>query len=743
MSREIAAASGLVVGATGQPDNVHQGFWYDDGPAPMLESDHTDRVAAYAVHLGRVAPPRAHECLQREARGWAATERGDLTVALDALDGWSASSAERALGGAVVARLGEAAALRRAVDQSDLVLPVLRAAARHGPGRLMEVAAKLGAHASRMDDAVEMLLAFAPGAEVARSLARGAVAAMVHPWDDDGLEHESLAALPVQAAFVEVRSLLEICDAIEPAWARVAANGCADCRDAAVLSLATAAEMAYARARDPDAVLRCLRERRRSRLAHRVALRLAARFTLPASRRASSVQRGKPDSAPWSLGWLEEAPEPSLVAVRELRRMLERRPDLAREPDALAALARHLPRPPHPADLPTAAPPFEALGALHLYLEGLEPLLQRWCEPRVAPTAWKPGPWELHHHRRTMTVWRRRLERAAQRSSEESRAAVEWLGALGDVPALERLDRRMGGTAAKVSEALGRARAVAAQVAGGPMVASPTSAGAVDPDPALRRPALSGIRAALAGDAADELESALELLWLVDPPEHGWMLLEAALAAGLPAGAIEGFVCRLLRERGGAWIALAPPDLLVEAWQVPALRDDLVAALVLAPDPWGPLWHRIEQAARSASPPRCVAGLFERWVDAGVGVDRVRLLSSSGLPLVRRAMSAIRRTGGATSWTKAYRALPDHLSAAMALADLESAWRAGGGPGLTAPAAEAIAAAAGAMTWVEPVHATSKLWLDAAVARASAPDVKRPTKENAPAIEAAPMDAGL
>ena len=135
--------------------------------------------------------------------------------------------------------------------------------------------------------------------------------------------------------------------------------------------------------------------------------------------------------------------------------------------------------------------------------------------------------------------------------------------------------------------------------------------------------------------------------------------------------------------------------------------------------PWGgraPLWSKIEALAQAAIPPRSVAGLFDRWVASAIAADKTRFLGRVDLSMVRRAMKATRRAADAAQWMKAYRALPDLLSLSAALSDLEGAWRAGGGPGLTAPTPEAIASAAAAASWDSRLEPSAKAWLDASLA---------------------------
>ena len=595
MCREIADASRLPLASSGEPANVHGGFWYDDGVVAFAHGADTEALAAYCERFGRPLVDGVREAAQ-EARGWDALERCDAAGAIEALAGWPESPAEVELGDGIVSLLGEAAAQTQAAIAWSWCCQCCGQRPDAEPARSWQRQA-LGMHDSRMDDAVAKLAGLSPGADTARALARGARLAMVHPWDDDGLEHESLAALSEQAPFIDPRSLLEVCDEIQPAWDRVAANGCSDCRDQAVARLARAAEQVRARPRSrrgaplsPRSTPR--RDRAPDCAAPRRAVTLPRRGMKPAADAAGALP------LPWSLTWLEEAPEASATAVGVIDKLLDHRPVLARGPDALAALLRHRARRERLARLPTADAPFEAIGALHLHLDDLGGLLERWSVPRAAPSAWKPSAWELYHLRRHATPWRLRLERAARRDSAEGRAAIDRLGLLGDEAALERLwlllaDRRGGeGSMAAVASAQRRAGAVVLQLRGSDdhARAAPVDMAwdATSLDPSFVRRALSIVRAALAGPDLSRatpdlqpaaLEGALELLWIRDEPEQAWTTMEAILAAGPSDGPLVRYLSRVLRERSASWISSVPAELVVDAWQVPALRDDLCAAI--------------------------------------------------------------------------------------------------------------------------------------------------------------------
>jgi hypothetical protein len=292
---------------------------------------------------------------------------------------------------------------------------------------------------------------------------------------------------------------------------------------------------------------------------------------------------------------------------------------------------------------------------------------------------------------------------------------------------------------------MARAAAVQAQLAGDDVAAcmpAQMSWAATAIDPALSRRALARVTASVGVDRsfadsaqpleAFDLERALGVVWQTAEGDRGWLFVEAALASGSPPEPVVRHVGRILLEQSRTWLATVCPELLIEIWQLPSLRDPLCTALFNADlDPCGPLWTRIENAARSDARKRSIAGLFDRLVGARAAADRARFLAHTAAPMVRRAIMATRRSADAKAWLNAYRALPDLASAAIALADLESAWRTGG-PAMTSPDPEQLATASAAASWTIGVQPSTKSWLETALATERARTTAETAKATSP-----------
>ncbi len=427
LCRAIAREAGIPLADAGSAGRIHPGFWYDDGAEPFGEGAAGDRaVAELCASLGR--PVVSSPDLEREARLWLFRREGDADAVAAALGPGFSRPFEVEAEDWLVDRLGEPEALRRCARDVRLAPALLRRASRRGPAALLAALGRLDTVTGDAWSAAADLLA---GVSDATGLLRRLVVVArrqcgrTADFDDHGMEHGTLWTVPSLAEHAPVAEILDAVERLEQVWQHVVreAPECADCVSGAMRRLAASCEVSYAREPDPTAIVRCLSEPGRSEAALRLALHVAAVFPLPRSARA----RGAP---PWGLRAYEGVPEGCPAAVRALRALRERRPGLARSVDYAAALLRQggergeLLRPgepPHP-----EAAPFEAIADLALHLPALAArVLEPWS---VEPTE-RPGPWELFHHRRHDTPWRRQVRQHGAGTREATRA---WAALLGE-----------------------------------------------------------------------------------------------------------------------------------------------------------------------------------------------------------------------------------------------------------------------------------------------------------------------
>jgi hypothetical protein len=430
LCRALADDCGLALAADGVPEQIHPGFWYDDGTEPW---DHAPdpTLAGLAPHfaaLGVPLPATLSSWALRQAHAWRAHAAGDLEAALALLPRLYGGPARSALAGLVAARLGPRVIATRARHDPTLAFVHLWLAAREGPIALLRALTRLPAPGSLAREAGDTLEHTPPSAEFARAL----LATVAHTrrvttrFDDHGLEHRSFQIGP-HLACMPLAEALASCAALESLWAWIAAEspGCSDCRGWGEQSVFDGLRGSFVRGPDPTAVLLALRGRHGD-LARRGALELAARFSL--SLRPCPLRAGA------GMSWftrLGQRPQPAPRALHALRDLQRTCPELAHEPALFAALVRQAgPAGPH-TGLPTPhEAPFALLGEFLLHLPDPAALLGPWLDPDVAPAAWKPDRWELHVHRRCPTPWRRRLTRlaAADPDADEPRL---WLARLG------------------------------------------------------------------------------------------------------------------------------------------------------------------------------------------------------------------------------------------------------------------------------------------------------------------------
>lgn len=459
--RELADACGLPIGREGSPEQLHAGFWYDDGVEPLgvPASGSTTRtrskdVAAYCAALGRAVPEPMPERLAREARAWAACQRGDVDAAVEALGGPWFDGTEAAAW--VVSTIG----VRRAVERTAKCEPLLvQACLAATAGRAREVEPLLAVLPSaarypyRAGEVLDVLFRHhasgVPLEAYAEAIER--TTKRFPATETHGLAHQSFDLFARFARWAPIAEILSACEPISRAWDAITARStsCASCRARGEAALLAAVERAWPRDRDPgraDAVVAALRERRRTDLARRVALRISARYALDAPF-ADDPTAPVTCLLPWRFGPPPTRNAVALNAIQSARRAL---PSLEEEPDLLAAIVRQaatskVPRP-WPQALPTPArAPFDALGdlLLHLPREEAASALGVWASPSCASEKWAPSAWELFWHRRSGEddPWRVRLRRRAHADRAFSSPSLDWLAMLGDVEAVEAVVR--------------------------------------------------------------------------------------------------------------------------------------------------------------------------------------------------------------------------------------------------------------------------------------------------------------
>ncbi|MCB9704746.1 MAG: hypothetical protein H6711_22925 [Myxococcales bacterium] len=482
---EVAEETGLPMSVRGAPEQLHEGFWYDDGTEPFDGSAGAsdDDVPALCAALGLPPPPRPDDKLLAEAALFAALGRGEVDPVIAALREANAASVlrERAFSW-LEGQIGTAA-LRLALPGDPMVIDGLFAeAARGDPRALLRAADERGGWRI-----CNRLGAVAPVPGLASLLVESALARRRRGerFDDHELEHRSLDLLPRWIATEPLALALHLAARIAPVWGWVAESEefCRSCVSHGEDQLIDGIAAGYRARPDPETLRQALLARRLDRLPRRAALRIAATQAIP----------GK-------LGAL----------ARALQRLARREPWIEEEPDLVAALLRDTRGAlPHGVTLPKGPPPFELLGELCL-VPAIAAHLTPWLERVVDPDAWRPGPWELALHRRRATPQRAALIAAAARRAPRSSEAALWLARLGDAEALEAIyngppgpdaERPGPKVALTLHQALIAARELAAQpldsaedLAGLPIAQLRSARNALGDaviDPLLRRQALA------------------------------------------------------------------------------------------------------------------------------------------------------------------------------------------------------------------------------------------------------------
>jgi hypothetical protein len=386
LCKEIAQEAGLPFGDRGEPENLHGGVWYDDGVAPFGGSDRPPVAAAiakdYCRSLGLPIPPMMGGLLLDEAEIWAAAQARDLERFERAGEGrWSwPSLALCELGECLVEDLGPTGLTQRHLAGArGLLAPLLWHRAAEGAEALLRAARQL----VRSPEETEVL--YGPLRSLPRSVAvleeiafhAARTAARGVPFDEHGLEHASFRDLPHAAGDLTLAQLLDLCDRLAPVWDWMAEQPyCVACRATAERGVLAAVERVFIRQPDARLAVACLRARRRSRLAQRVALRVLALFPLSRRRGASLTFS--------ALTAFERAPSDAPWAREALGELAARRPELGGSSEMLAACLRQgasvdLASWPLPDE-----PPFWALGDLVLHVPALLPwLTEHFGAPQV------------------------------------------------------------------------------------------------------------------------------------------------------------------------------------------------------------------------------------------------------------------------------------------------------------------------------------------------------------------------
>ena len=612
MCRAISTEVGAPLAGTGVPEQLHEGFWYDDGTVPWGED--VD-VASYCRALDLAMPPKWFDSIATEARGRLAMDEGDVDSAIAVLTRWDGGPANLGLGRWLVERLGEREAMRRAREHFALAPAILRAQASSGEDGMVRALAT----STRLDEysaahAIPALLAAFPrSARLASALADTAVRALrVFPrTNDHGLVHVTMNEL--DALLDGVSASFDALDRVEPAWREfiVREPGCESCRSGAYSRCMQALVAAYERAPDPEAVVACLMSRHRSDLAQWTALAIAARHVLPRGERA-------------------------------LDRLATLRPELGRSGTMLAArlrqerittisdaVAKRLPRP--------DKSPFEALREMVREHEGLERVLERWPDLQGKPAdTWAPTPWELtYFRRRPGSRIHEELFAIASRTPGVPSRAMELLASLGDLPRIESLRRLANanqrssvaahevrpGPAASVTapktwttvvECQAAAQAASVQIASS--IAGALPAGGVGRRDVVDRGlvALAVTTLENAGTSLADRTVALDVIaaWSGQAPR--WDSLLRSLAAQHDVTSL----CRVLDDKVTK-SGFLRPELVVVLWQVEGARSTLANALARnAGDDWSARATACERAAHREG--LDVDGLFEAWALAVV-----------------------------------------------------------------------------------------------------------------------------
>ena len=427
---ELAQSVGVLLGSRGEPAQLHEGFWYDDGVEPFVRpSGSLPDVQAYCVALGLPAPKTASETLQREARLFQAIAERDTGRICSALSDVYYDSALREHAVRWLRSNLEPDAQPRQVRDDLLLLTEILLGASFEPRPFLEDVAK-----DERWQPMRLLSALVPKPGFARLLVE--IARDRHDpderFDDHGFTHQTLSLLPRWIAVEPVAEALALLPLIEPIWGWIAASSeyCVDCVERARAEVESTLTAGYAASPDPAAVLRVIEGRRSSPSLRRLGLRIAATYSL--------------------AGDDPHAHLPAPAISRRLARLGKRVPSLLAEPRFSAALIRqsagdlpHGVRLARPEECDFPGEPLGARVAAPVFSRHLEPWLNAPADDDWSPSSWQPGPWELYLRRRLdpakPSPLRVELIRLAMRSAPAASPATDWLARLGDLDALNRV----------------------------------------------------------------------------------------------------------------------------------------------------------------------------------------------------------------------------------------------------------------------------------------------------------------
>jgi hypothetical protein len=586
--QELSAAARLPLSAKGEPEQIHPGFWYDDGALPFDAPPEDAPVKAYCRSLGLDPPARPDADLRERARLFGAMRRGDReAVAAELRENWRAAGIWGRAAEWLLDRIDDPIAEAR---RAPLVATIAVArAAREGPVPMLGLAGRIADQRSAAE-AMDHLLRAPRTAALARTLVAVALQSISRAREDNdghGLDHQALDALPAFAGALPLAEALALCDRADVLLRRVADQGCPDCAAHAGRHIVDAIERAYASSRDPEVVVHVLGSARGSILSARAALRLAARYALTG------------DAAPALPPPRLQPVQPCPAALRAIAKLRARAPELDGDPDMLAAVLRQTGGVPREGRMPAPREaPFDALGDLLVQLD-LEAIVAPFCGDDPPLSTWRPCRWELHHHRRHRTDRRRALAEGPLQGSAAAETCAT-LGRLADVDALRALlrapsqHRRYAGEplALVIEHALARAEHLAAQAEA---ARGPDPLGAVealgldtsvdDVDPIIVLAALERVEHRLAGRAADG-GFAFDLLGYDLAGSH---LVSKELAVHLAArlaalGSLSSresaFVRNTLRDRAQHLNGMMVPDLAAAFGPHAAVHAHLSVALL-------------------------------------------------------------------------------------------------------------------------------------------------------------------
>lgn len=682
MCAEISRDARLPLSSSGEPKQIHAGFWYDDGTVPFTGGTVAESTAlAYCEALGQPPPRVVSQALVREAAAFDALARGDAAAMKTAIgERWSVDGPQRRAARWLVAH-APPAELPELADRSTMLASVTgELAFERGPLAALELVGRLG-NEGVAQRVYQGLARFPRTAELALASAAAGVAYRhrARRFEHEGFEHQTMYLAPWYAGEIPVAAALSICDRVESLWAYVAeeGDGCRDCKVSAEIQVIDAIQAGYARAPDPGAILRCLESARSSTFARRAAIRIAAVYALAE------------DAAP--TGFPPPCMQPvraCAAAMRALARLRQRAPELEAEPDLFAALIRQsagsLPR---NVALPVPRePPFEALGDLLVQLD-LERVLGPWLAVHGVASAWKPTRWEVYFHRRRRTARRIALAADAAARAPEGSPASDLLALLGDADAIAPLvpaeveptpkpprarrgaqpkPRSPGGRTLQQASAI--ARDVTAQVVAAdtgtpltmPLAAIEMPLGLLKQDeraidPGLLVAAFSAVRSHLAGAGdSSRIYVAFVILGMGRPPTkalHG--LLAEVVSRPVLDDAEVDFVETFLRERMTYFTPELPPDLAIAVARHPPLRGALFTALArVADDHFDPALHALLDAARRAG---------------GDELEEIMLDGIVRATLARKAPASIAHLGDDALFRRAVALALDGVSVSVAL----------------------------------------------------------------------------